>query len=73
MKQKTELKTGFQYIIKTQWSVLKIEVLEVTKTSVFYEILDNEHRVRMLIDDFKGEYDVLEEINVESIKVKWMI
>ena len=57
-----EMVTGGIYIVRNNQSIMKVEVLEITKTSIYLNNLDGDKKFRVDKDDFDYKYFVLEEV-----------
>jgi len=53
---------GGIYIVRDKQSIMKVEVLEITKTSMYLNNLDGDKKFRVEKDDFECRYMVLEKV-----------
>lgn len=64
-----EMVVGGIYIIRISFNVMKIEVLEITKTSMYLHNLDEDKKFRVDKDDFDCKCFVLETIDPDFGKI----
>lgn len=69
-----ELKQGGIYILKDRsglWSkIIKVKVLELTKTSVQYENIDSGNIYRDELFRFKCDFGIIEELPVKGVNIQ---
>ena len=64
-----EMVVGGIYIVRDMQSIMKVEVLEITKTSMYLNNLDGDKKFRVDKNDFDYKCFVLEEIDPSFGKI----
>lgn len=59
------------YIAKKARKVIKLQVLELTKTSIRIKYLDSDYFDRQTLEDFKRDYLLIEDLGSE--KLNWIM
>lgn len=65
-----EPKLNHTYIARKARQVIKIQILELTKTSIRFKYLDSDYFDRQTLEDFKRDYLLIEDLGGE--KLNWL-